>query len=281
MFQTLIDCETLFRHLTDAAWVVVDCRFDLMQPTAGREAYAEGHIAGARYADLNQDLSAPITARSGRHPLPEPEAFARRLGRWGIGNASQVVAYDAVDGMYAVRLWWMLRWLGHSAVAVLDGGYQAWREAGLAVSSVEPQPDTQRFTARLVAGQTLSASELRANLDGGALQVVDARAAPRFAGELEPIDPVAGHIPGAVNYPYAGNLDRRGRFLPADRLRARFARFAASPSIVVHMCGSGVTACHNLLAMEIAGLHGSRLYPGSWSEWVQDPDNPVARSQDA
>jgi len=281
MFQTLIDCATLSRHLADAAWVVVDCRFDLMQPAAGREAYAEGHIAGARYADLNRDLSAPITASSGRHPLPEPEAFARRLGSWGISNASQVVAYDAVDGMCAVRLWWMLRWLGHSAVAVLDGGYQAWREAGLAVSSAEPQPDTQRFTARLTAGQTLSASELRANLNSGALQVVDARAAPRFAGELEPIDPVAGHIPGAVNYPYAGNLDERGRFLPADRLRARFARFAASPSDVVHMCGSGVTACHNLLAMEIAGLHGSRLYPGSWSEWVQDPENPVARSQDA
>jgi len=281
MYPTLINCQSLSRYLADPSWVVVDCRFDLMQPASGREAYAQGHIPGARYADLNRDLSATVTAKSGRHPLPDPGDFALRLGNWGIGNHSQVVVYDAGDGTYAVRLWWMLRWLGHTAVAVLNGGLAAWREANLPLTTEVPHPDAQSFTPQVQTAAVLSTTQIRQSLETGSLRVVDARVAQRFRGEVEPIDPVAGHVPGALNFPCGDNLDSSGRFLPAERLRERFKAFASNPAQVVHMCGSGVTACHNLLAMEIAGLHGSRLYPGSWSEWVRDPENPVVRSHEA
>ena len=277
MYQTLMDCQTLSRYLDDPAVVVVDCRFDLMQPQAGRAAYFQGHIPGAVYADLNTDLSAPVTPVSGRHPLPDPTRFAQQLGRWGISNISQVVVYDAGNGGYAVRLWWLLRWLGHQAVALLDGGLAAWQGTGLPISSAILQPVVTRFEFELQSGSDLSMEQVRAGLQQGTICLVDARTAARYAGEVEPIDPVAGHIPTALNYPFEANLDDSGRFLNAEQLRMRFASLASQPERVVHMCGSGVTACHNLLAMEVAGLVGSKLYAGSWSEWVRDPKNPVTK----
>lgn len=281
MYQTLIDCETVARHIKAPNWVIVDCRFDLMQPQAGQSAYVAGHIPGAFYADLEQDLSGPVTAESGRHPLPDPATFAQRLGRWGIGNASQVVVYDAGNGAYAVRLWWMLRWLGHQAVALLDGGFSAWQLAGLSLSQEIPQPSSVLFEAQLLHDSHVATSQVNKGIRDGTLCVVDARAAARYAGEIEPIDPVAGHIPTARNYPFEANLDAQGRFLAADQLQERFAALAGKPEQVVHMCGSGVTACHNLLAMEIAGYTGSKLYAGSWSEWIRNPKNPVSKGYNA
>lgn len=281
MYTTLIDSLTLSQRLDRPDWVVLDCRFDLMQPEAGLQAYLAGHLPGARYADLNKDLSGPVTPFSGRHPLPDPGDFARQLGRWGISNNSQVVVYDAGNGAYAVRLWWMLRWLGHAAVALLDGGLAAWQTAGLPLTRVIPQPVSRQFEVHLQGDSNVTLAQLRRGLQDKAISVVDARTAARYAGEEEPIDPVAGHIPGALNYPYDANLDASGRFLDAGSLKARFARLAERPEQVVHMCGSGVTACHNLLAMEIAGLAGSKLYAGSWSEWVRDPKNPIRIGHDA
>jgi len=281
MYTTLVDTQTLKAHLDDPAWVVVDCRFDLMRPDAGMQEYRHGHIPGARYADLNRHLSAPMTPRSGRHPLPDPASFARQAGAWGIGQASQVVVYDASHGAYAARLWWMLRWLGHQSVALLDGGWNAWLNEDLPVSAEIPLPDAVVFPVNTQAQGHVSMSQMQQHLRDGAVTVLDARAAARYAGEVEPIDPVAGHIPGALSFPFEANLDDRGHFLSAQNLKHRFQAFAEQPQQVVHMCGSGVTACHNLLAMEIAGLHGSKLYAGSWSEWVRNPGNPVGRGRDA
>ena len=281
MHTTLIDCQTLAQQLNNPDWVIVDCCFDLMRPQAGREAYQSGHLPGSVYADLNQDLSGPVTPVTGRHPLPDPQRLAGLLGQWGVSPHSQVVAYDAGNSAFAVRLWWLLRWLGHPAVAVLDGGLQAWQLAGLPVVQALPTPRQAVFVPRLNPDMALDTGEVRAALRDQAIDLLDARAAPRYAGELEPIDPVAGHIPGALNLPFEGNLDAEGRFLPAARLRDRFMAYAGYPARVVHMCGSGVTACHNLLAMEIAGLGGAKLYAGSWSEWCRDPANPVTKGYEA
>ena len=281
MHKTLVDCETLSRYVGEPDWVVVDCRCDLMKPAAGHEAYLQGHIPGALYADLNKDLSAPLTAASGRHPLPEPARFAQQLAQWGIRNTSQVVVYDAGNGAYAVRLWWMLRWLGHPAVALLDGGLAAWQAAGFDLTQAIPPPIVGRFEFTPDDSAHITMAEVRQGVLDRAICLVDARAAARYAGEVEPIDPVAGHIPTALNYPFEANLDNTGRFLAAELLRMRFATLAGQPERVVHMCGSGVTACHNILAMDIAGLSGSKLYAGSWSEWVRDPKNPVIRGNEA
>lgn len=279
-FDTLIDAATLHAHLSAPDWVVVDCRFNLMDIGAGRRAYREGHIPGAYYAHLDQDLSGPVSATTGRHPLPDPAVLCRTLACWGIGADTQVVAYDAAAGAMAARLWWLLRWLGHAQCAVLDGGLPAWLAAGYPLSREPPEPDCSNcLVAHPDPLAWVDHRYVQASLEGGQAVLVDARAAPRFRGEQEPIDPVAGHVPGAVNLPMEGNLDESGRFLSQARLRERFAPLLAgrSPAQVLHMCGSGVTACHNLLAMEVAGLHGSRLYAGSWSEWIRDPARPVAR----
>ncbi|MBI1422512.1 MAG: sulfurtransferase [Gammaproteobacteria bacterium] len=281
MYTTLIDCKTLFQHLATPDWVVVDCRFDLLQPDAGQQAYAAAHLPGARYADLNRDLSGPVTPQSGRHPLPDPAVFAETLGRWGITNHCQVVVYDAENGAYAVRLWWMLRWLGHAAVALLDGGFATWQAAGLPTETALAGIRETVFEPHVQADSQVAMPAIKRAIQAGGLCVVDARAAARYAGEVEPIDPVAGHIPGALNYPYEANLDASGRFLPPESLRSRFAPLAGQSEQVVHMCGSGVTACHNLLAMEIAGYTGSKLYAGSWSEWVRNPGNPIRKGFNA
>ena len=275
--DTLIDAATLHAHLDDPHWVVVDCRFSLMDTEAGRRAYQDSHLPGARYAHLDEDLSSPITPTTGRHPLPDPARLAHKLGEWGIGPETQVVAYDDLGGMLAAaRLWWLLRWLGHEAVTVLDGGFPVWRGAGLPLTAASPTAQPTVFHGR-PDNQLWLTTEHVQMLPAEAV-LLDARAAARFRGEMEPIDPVAGHIPGAVNLPTEGNLTADGRFLPRAELRARFAATLGerSPTTVVHSCGSGVTACHNLLAMEVAGLRGSRLYAGSWSEWIRDPGRPMA-----
>lgn len=285
IYDTLISAEVLAAGLEDPSWRIVDCRFSLADGEAGRRHYEEGHIPGAVYAHLDDDLAAPAGPRTGRHPLPDPDDLAARLGRWGISGGagtmpSPVVVYDDCGGAMAVRLWWMLRWLGHPRVALLDGGWQAWLKAGGPVSREVPQPLAGNFVPRPDDSRWCSVHELVGLLQRGQCLLLDCRDSRRFRGEIEPIDPVAGHVPGARNLPYPDNLDADGRFLDADALRARYEPVLGGrdPSEVVHMCGSGVTACHNLLAMEVAGMGGSRLWPGSWSEWIRDPARPVAVS---
>jgi len=277
MHTTIIDTATLASHLADPRWVVVDCRFDLANPHAGRHQYAASHIPGARFMSVEDDLSGPKTGTNGRHPLPDPERFARTLGAAGIGNDTQVVAYDAGNGSFAGRLWWMLRWLGHDAVAVLDGGYAQWLKDDGAETADLPAIAARTFVPR-PRPMTIDAGSLASRLRDPRLRIVDARAANRYRGENETIDPVAGHIPGSVNRHFGANLDASGRMKPAGELAREWRAVLGSlpPEAIVHSCGSGVSACHNLLAMEIAGLPGSRLYPGSWSEWCADPSRPVA-----
>jgi thiosulfate/3-mercaptopyruvate sulfurtransferase len=292
-FKTLIDAaalQTLLGAPRSASFpVLLDCRFDLTRPDAGGRAYLAGHIPTARYVDLNRDLSAPVTAASGRHPLPAPDRLAARFEELGVCDRSQVVVYDEVNGSFAARAWWLLRWLGHSKAAVLDGGMKAWRAAGGAVESGGtigpdakiPPRDCARPapTPRVDPHAAVGTAELVDLLKEGRRLLVDARAPERFAGTVEPIDAVAGHIPGAVNHPFSANLRDDGRFLPPNELERlwRERLNGVSPADTVAMCGSGVTACHNLLAMEIAGLPGARLYSGSWSEWIRDPEHSVAR----
>jgi thiosulfate/3-mercaptopyruvate sulfurtransferase len=266
---------------------IVDCRFDLANPAAGRHAYEAGHIPGASFADLNLDLSAPIGPTTGRHPLPEPAAFGMALCRWGVTLESQVVVYDAANSSFAARLWWLLRWVGHRRVAVLDGGYQAWCAAGGALKYGAPPafgadkgaPD--RLVGRPGAAPTVDTPTLAVELHAPERLIIDARAAERYAGATEPIDSVAGHVPGAVNHPFSLNLAADNTFLPAVELRRRWRERLGGRSAkqVIAMCGSGVTACHNLLSLEIAGLPGAALYPGSWSEWIRDAQRPVARGE--
>ncbi|MCU0964164.1 MAG: sulfurtransferase [Burkholderiaceae bacterium] len=276
-YRSLISAAELQALLSsDTPCVLIDCSFDLVDPAAGERAFAAGHLPGALYVHLDRDLSGAKTGRNGRHPLPERAALAERAGRWGIAPEVQVVCCDAQGMPYAARTWWLLRWLGHDAVAVLDGGIAAWTAAGGTLTQeatqAEPRPP---YPALPPAMPTLQAAELLAQL--GQRVVLDARAGERFRGEVEPLDPVAGHIPGALNRFFKDNLQADGRFRPADVLRAEFAALHPTPAQLVHQCGSGVTACHNLLAMEHAGLAGSALYPGSWSEWCADPARPVAR----
>ncbi|WP_295957801.1 sulfurtransferase [Rhodoferax sp.] len=280
MYSTIISVEQL--QNLQQPFMVFDCTFDLTQPDAGEQAYRAAHIPGAVYAHLDTALSAKTgpAMSGGRHPLPTQEAFAAWLGSVGFANGMQAVVYDRNGVNYAGRLWWMLKWVGHDAVAVLDGGLQAWQAAGGAVSAgVEPS----KFSSNFVPAQALStlvATETVVNQLGRASQtIVDARATPRFKGEVEPLDPVAGHIPGALNRFFKHNLDVDGHFKPAAQLRDDFTSLLGprAPEELVHQCGSGVTACHNLLAMEHAGLTGSVLYPGSWSEWSADPARPVAQ----
>lgn len=263
----------------EAGIVVVDCRFTLKDPAAGRAAYAAAHIPGALYLDLDQDLAAVRTATSGRHPLPAVSTFVATLGRCGVTRTSQVVAYDDAGGVYASRLWWLLRWLGHDAVAVLDGGLQAWQAAGLPLTA-DVRPAMMCAYGSPLTNDRLwhdTPSVVAMVADESAV-LIDARGPTRYRGETEPFDPVAGHIPGALNHPYDNNLTADKTFRPAAELRARFRTLLGDtdPADVVHYCGSGVSACANVLAMEIAGLGMTRLYPGSWSAWVSDPTRPVA-----
>ncbi|RMG49113.1 MAG: sulfurtransferase [Acidobacteria bacterium] len=269
------------RHLADVDWAVVDCRFSLDDPERGRRDYQRAHIPGAVYAHLNEDLSGPvIPGRTGRHPLPEIDRFAGTLGRWGIDERVQVVAYDDSGGAVAARLWWMLRWLGHDAVAVLDGGWPAWQEEERPAQSGVETRAPRTFVPRPRPELIITSEDIEAALGRATYRLIDARAPERYRGEQEPIDPIAGHIPGAVSAPFAGNLDARGRFRSPEELRARFQAILGDlpPERAVLYCGSGVTAAHNLLAMAHAGLGEGRLYVGSWSEWITDPRRPIATS---
>ncbi|MDP3841922.1 MAG: sulfurtransferase [Oxalobacteraceae bacterium] len=279
---TLISAAELAQRLAqpDASWVVLDCRHDLANPDAGRSAYAAGHLPQAQFAHLDHDLSGPKISPDGqfrgRHPLPERETFLQTLRNWGIDDDTQVIAYDASGGMFAARLWWMLRWVGHDAVAVLDGGLPAWLQAGQPLTTAVPAPRRGTLTGRAALSASVDADALLANLAKPVRTVLDARAPDRFRGENETLDAVGGHIPGARNRFFKDNLDADGRFKPAAQLRAEYAAVVSDPKTTISQCGSGVTACHNLLAMEIAGLPGAALYPGSWSEWCADPERPVA-----
>ena len=262
--------------------VVIDVRHDLMQPAAGRAAWQTGHIPGAIHLHLDDDLSGPKTGQNGRHPLPDPSTLADRLGRIGIGDGSRVIAYDDAGGAFAARLWWLLRWLGHDAVAVLDGGWQAWLAAGLPVSTVPASARaSQVLVARPHTDWVVGVDSVANGLADGSQLVLDARAPERFRGEVEPIDPVAGHIPGACNRFHRKNLAADGGFKDPATLRAEFLEVlnGRSADKLICQCGSGVTACHNLLALAVAGLEGARLYPGSWSEWCSDPARPVATGE--
>jgi len=274
--RTLISADALRALLASGQpCVLLDCGFDLADPAAGARAHAQGHLPGAQHADLERDLSAPKTGRNGRHPLPSREAFAATVGRWGVRADTPVVCYDDQGSPYAARAWWMLRWLGHDAVAVLDGGRAAWRAGGGSLETATPAvQNAPPYPLSTTTMPTVPTDRLLGLL--GKVTVLDARAGERFRGETEPFDPVAGHIPGARNRFHKDNLQADGRFRSAAELRAAFAPFG-EPTGCVHQCGSGVTACHNLLAMEHAGLTGWALYPGSWSEWCADPGRPIAK----
>lgn len=275
MHDTLVTTQDLAAH---REWRVFDCRHDLTDPAKGRRSYERGHIPGAVHAHLDNDLSGVKTGSNGRHPLPAPESFAMWLGANGVSRGDQIVVYDDVGGAYAARLWWMCKWLAHEQVAVLDGGLEAWLAAGGELETDVPSFAQTRYDAMCNDGRRVDVGELEANIKAPAFQVIDARNASRYAGEGETVDAVGGHIPGALNRPYSQNLDGNGRFKRAALLRQELTGLlgSAAPENVVHQCGSGVTACHNLLAMEIAGFKGSRLYPGSWSEWSSNPQRPVA-----
>lgn len=279
-YTTLISAANLAERLAAApgSVAVFDCRFDLVDPNAGEAAYAAGHIAGAQYLHLDRDLSGRKTGSNGRHPLPTRDALAALLASRGVKQGQQVVAYDAQGGAYAARLWWLLRWLGHDSVAVLDGGLQAWEAAGEPLTTDVPHPAAGDFRTGAPLESTVDAAAVLANVTSPARVVIDARAPDRYRGENETIDRVGGHIPGARNRFFKDNLNADGRFKTGHELRETFTTLLAGtePNNVILQCGSGVTACHNALALEIAGLHGASLYPGSWSEWSADPSRPVA-----
>jgi thiosulfate/3-mercaptopyruvate sulfurtransferase len=278
MYTTLVPVTTLAANLHAPDWLAVDCRFDLAQPAAGETAYRSGHIPGAVYAHLDRDLSSPITPATGRHPLPDPERFAATLRAWGVSSTTQVIAYDADNGMYASRLWWLLRWVGHRAVAVLDGGFKAWNAERLPTSTEIPARSPSQFEAHPNRALWLDAQQVQERVQQPDWRLLDARAPERFAGKVEPLDTRAGHVPGARNHPFATNLAADGRFGAPEELRRRYEQSQAgvSDDHTIVMCGSGVTACHLLLAMEHAGKPGARLYAGSWSEWIRDPRRPIA-----
>ncbi|MEZ5498383.1 MAG: sulfurtransferase [Steroidobacteraceae bacterium] len=277
LYTTLIGDSELETRRHGGAVTIIDCRFDLLNPDWGEARWREAHIPGALYAHLDRDLSAPRQRTSGRHPLPDRTRLAAQFGRWGITSDTQIVAYDQGNGMFAARLWWLARWLGHRAVAVLDGGFAAWCAGGRPIDNHPPRSIAAEFSAAAALVQAVSTRDVEAALVTGRAMLIDARAADRFRGENETIDPVAGHIPGAINLPFATNLTASGKFHSPQHLREGFdTRLGATGREIISMCGSGVTACHNLLALEHAGLGGGRLYAGSWSEWITDSRRAIA-----
>ena len=274
-FTTLVDAATLASHSDDAGWVVVDCRHALGEFSRGRRLYDEAHIPGAFFADAERDLAGPHTGSNGRHPLPDPNAFAAFLRGIGVNDTTQIVAYDAGGDIFAARMWFLCRWIGHDACAVLDGGLAEWITTGNPVTTALPPARNGSIEAHVRPQLVVDASFVIAHLDDPQVQLVDARAADRFAGRNETVDAIAGHIPGARNRFYKENFADDGRFKPSPDLRAAFEPLGSATSIV-HQCGSGISGALNLLAMEIAGLRGARLYAGSWSEWIADPSRPIA-----
>jgi thiosulfate/3-mercaptopyruvate sulfurtransferase len=283
MASPLISALDLARLVGDPSHLIVDCRFDLGRPAAGEAVYRTAHIPGAVYAHLDRDLCAPITAETGRHPLPTPERFAATLSAWGVTPHMRVIAYDADNSAYAARLWWMLRWVGHREVAVLNGGFKAWLAANLSVTSEVPIRTAARFQANPDRQAWLTSDEVAARVREHDWRLLDARAVERYAGEVEPIDAIGGHVPGARSHPFATNLDASACFLPPQVLHAQLtaAQDGIADDHTILMCGSGVTACHNLFALEIAGKFGAKLYAGSWSEWIREPRRGIAKGRQA
>ncbi len=283
MFEFLINAEQVQANLNNSDYLILDVRHDLADHQAGRRAYEQGHIPGAVFLDHEVDLAAPKTGSNGRHPLPSRQELAQLLQKHGLRDGMQVVVYDAQGALFASHVWWMLRWLGHPQVAILDGGWQAWQQLGGAEQSGAAQA-AQAASGLSIPEQpampTVNTDQVLKNLSTPVFTVLDARAPERYRGDVEPMDPVAGHIPDAINRSHVNNLGEQGRFKSPEQLRQEFtALLGQTPAEqIVHQCGSGITACHNLFAMELAGLPGSRIYPGSWSEWVSDASRPVARS---
>lgn len=277
MEKILVSTDELASHLGDPGWIVFDTRHDLMDVGMGRRLYAEGHIPGAYFLHVDDDLSGPKTGKNGRHPLPDVHEFAARINERGVKPGTQVVVYDDVGGNFAVRLWWMLRWLGHEKTALLDGGYPLWQKEGRPITKDVPAPRKGAFEPKPHLGSTVDLPFVERFRDDPSIKLLDARAVERFKGLTEPIDPVAGHIPGAINRFWQKNLNPDGRFKSSQQLRKEYEELLGrNTEKTVHMCGSGVTACHNAFALELAGLAPGRLYPGSWSEWISDPARPVA-----
>jgi len=277
VFHTVVSVDDLAAHTGDPHWVVIDCRHSLQDFGAGRRAYDEAHIPGAFFANVETDLAGEKTGKNGRHPLPDPQRLAAFLSELGVTPATQIVAYDAGADMFAARLWFLCKFIGHDAVAVLDGGFAAWTAAGNAVETREPaRPKNGTISPQPRHELTANADSVLASLEKKDLVLLDARAADRFAGQNETIDPVGGHIPGALNRPFKTNFNDRGLFKSPQELRTEYTALGVEPRRLVHQCGSGVSSAVNLLAMEIAGVSGSRLYPGSWSEWIADPARPIA-----
>lgn len=279
MYTTLIDPKTLHAHINDPNWVIIDCSFDVLRKEQGFMDYQESHLPNAIYAHLDNDLSAPKTPSSGRHPLPDIAAISAKLSAWGVDENVQVVAYDENSGGYAARLWWLLRWLGHEKVAVLNGGLQTWQDEGYDLVEAPGQPTPRQFNPKPNDAMWVDLATVAQVLEQGGL-VLDARGADRFAGQNETLDPIAGHIPGTRNAPFTENVisSAQPQFRATELLQQRFKTLCGDTPVeqVIHMCGSGVTACHNVLAMENIGMCGSKLYVGSWSEWITDPNRPIA-----
>lgn len=275
-FKTLITAKELYENLHHPEWVIVDCRFSLTDLQLGGNLYRKGHLPNARYAHINTDLSSQITDFTGRHPLPDIRMLTEKLGAWGISNQTQVVVYDDMNGAMAGRLWWLLRWLGHEKVAVLNGGVQHWQKQ-YSLTTTLPKIERTTFRSYLNDSLRLDAPQVENALAKKSICLIDARASERYLGKIEPMDSVAGHIPYALNRPFQMNLDKDGLFLSAEELRAGFNRLIGETKSenVVHYCGSGVTACHNVLAMEHANLNGSKLYAGSWSDWIRNKNRNV------
>ncbi len=278
MFTTFIKADELENHLGKRDWVIFDCRFWLQEPERGLREYKQAHLPGAIYVDLDKDLSGPIhPTKTGRHPFPDPAGFSRQLGAWGVDTDSQVVAYDQLNGAIAARMWGLLRWLGHKKVAVLEGGWEHWQGEGRPVTGEVPDPVQTVFTPDLNRDFLVDTDFVHSILDQEEYLLVDSRTPERYRGEEEPIDPAAGHIPGAVSLPYPGNLTEQGRLLPKQDLRKRIAAVLGErpPENLIFYCGSGVTSIHNLLVFEYLGMGLPRLYPGSWSAWIRDPGRPI------
>ncbi len=280
-YQTIISVEDLNKNISNQDWFVFDCRFLLKDPESGLKKFNQGHIPGAQFADMDKDLASPMTATTGRHPLPDPDELIKKLQSWGINNSSKIICYDDMSGAFAARMWWLLKWLGHNDVAVLDGGIDKWIANGLTVET-----DVQQKTAGSFSGQAnndmwVDIGFIQKELEQNKINLLDARSSERFTAKDTKTDPVAGHVPGAMSLPFAENLSKQGVFLSADELLQRFASIVkdTEDKEAISMCGSGVTACHNLLAMSIAGLPMTRLFVGSWSEWIKDKGRLVATGE--
>lgn len=279
-FETIISPADLHRLISDNAAVVIDCRFSLADTEWGRGAYQQTHLPGARYAHLDDDLSGPVTpGQTGRHPLPDPSAFVKTLQSWGVIEGQQVVVYDQSNGGIAARAWWMFKWMGHKEAALLDGGWQAWNTREYPVTAAVPSFEPSDYSPSPDHSLSVDAARVEEWRQSDEHCVVDARAHTRYLGEVEPIDPVAGHIPGAINHPFLENVLPDGTWLPQSILRDRLQKLGKSVASTAIHCGSGVTACHDILAFQHAGLGMPLLYPGSWSEWITDPARPVATAE--